>query len=96
MYFCLTVCLSVCLSICLLDTLASTLWLKMSESIQMPFWMRTHWGRGNHILKEGPDLPRGRSNLDGPLRPGVIITLPACFWISWCLVILPYVVTLPG
>ena len=30
---------------------------KMAEPIEMPFWLRTRMGPGNHVLEGGPEPP---------------------------------------
>jgi len=56
------VCRSICLSVCLSVTLVSP--AKTTESIEMPFGLRTRIGPGNHVLDGGPDPPMGKGNFD--------------------------------
>jgi len=45
---------------------------RKSESIQMPFGLRTRMGLGNHVLDGGPDPPMGRGNFQGEKRRPIV------------------------
>jgi len=47
---------SVALSVCQSVILVSP--AKMAAPIEMPFWLKTRVGSGNHVLDGSPDLPR--------------------------------------
>jgi len=58
------VCRSVCLSVTLLSP------AKTAELIEMPFWLGTQVGPGNHVLYGGPDPPMGKGSFErGKGRP---------------------------
>jgi len=57
------VCMCVCLYACLLDRSVSP--AKTAEPIKMPLELCTRVRPKNHILRGGPDPPRGRGNFGG-------------------------------